>query len=307
MDLSLRLLRAFLVVAEEEHVGRAARRLFVSQPALSQDVRRLERQVGVALFDRGPRGMTLTPAGAAFADAARGALLALDRAADDARRAGGAGNRPRVSLAYTPSLGNDLLPRLLPELERRRPHIEISEREVDTGEAAPAVEAGRSDLALAHCPDPSPRLRATPLADEPLVAAVAADHPLARRDGPAALDELAGLDLLLWPRRTAPAYHDRILEICRAAGLTVTVRPGPRRALTRSYLLAGRDVFALLPRGAAALPVPGLALLPLRDPDAVVPLVLLGRHDEDRPETAEIADALRETVAALLDAGGPTP
>jgi hypothetical protein len=110
------------------------------------------------------------------------------------------------------------------------------------------------------------------------------------------------MDLLLWPRPTAPAYHDHILRICRRAGLSVTVRPGPRRALTRSYLLAQEQVFALLPQGAAALRVPGIALLPLRDEAATVPLVLLSRHDEDRPETALAADALHQTVAPLIAA-----
>lgn len=299
MEASLRLLRAFLVVAEEEHVGRAARRLFISQPALSQDIRRLEREVGADLFVRGSRGMTLTPAGRDFAGAVRRALNTVDLAVTMARRTA-AGDRPLVSLAYTPSLGNHLLPLLLPELERDCPEVAIEEREVDTGEAAAGVEAGLYDLALAHCPDPSPRLTARPLGDEPLVVTIAADHPIARRGGPVALRELAGLDLLLWPREVAPAYFDRILAVCGGGGLEAPVRPGPRRALTRSYVLAQEPAFALLPRGAAALQVPGVEFLPVRDLEATVSLVLLRRRDDARAEVGAVAAALDALAGPLL-------
>lgn len=307
MDLSLRLLRAFLAVAEEGAVGRAAKRLFVSQPALSQDIRRLERLVGVELFVRDSRGMTLTAAGQVFAEGVRQAVTILDRTATMARRTA-AGHRPGVTLAYTPSVGNHLLPLLLPELERRVPDVEIDERQVDTGEAGPAVESGRCDLALAHCPEPSPLLHATVLVHEPLVAAVAADHPLARDAGRAvALSELAGLDLLLWPRDVAPAYHDRILEVCREAGLAAEVRTGPRRALTRSYLLAQADAFALLPTGAAALRIPDVAFLPIQDREATVDLVLLCPRDEIRPEAQAVATAVSDLARRLSDMDAKPP
>jgi len=293
MDVSLRLLRAFLVVVEEGNMSRAARRLFVSQPALSQDIRRLERAVGTELFVRGSRGMTPTPAGRHFADGVRQAINILDRTAAQAARTA-LGLRPAVTIAYTPSVGNDLLPRILPELERRCPDVEIDERQVDTGEARPAVESGRHDLALAHCPDPSTLLRAVHLADERLVVAIASTHELVRRGSPVALRALAGVDLLLWPREVAPAYHDRILSVCRSGGLPVTVRTGPRRALTRSYVLAEENAFALLPRGAAGLQVPGIAFLELTDPEATIELVLLAPRHGARAEVEAVATVLGE-------------
>lgn len=297
MDVSLRLLRAFQAVAREGSVGRAARRMFVSQPALSQDIRRLERMVGAELFVRDSRGMTPTPAGEILADGVGRALAILDRSTALARDVA-AGRRPAVTLAYTPSIGNHLLPLLLPELERCLPQLEIDEREVDTGEAGPAVESGRCDLALAHCPEPSPLLDATVLARDPLVAAVSADHPLAGASaGPVALRDLAGLDLLLWPREVAPAYHDRILDVCRKAGLPGAVRTGPRRALTRSYLLAEADTFALLPNGAATLSVPGVAFLALAEPEATVDLVLLRSRTDTRPGPEAVAAAVRRLVS----------
>jgi LysR family transcriptional regulator, benzoate and cis,cis-muconate-responsive activator of ben and cat genes len=285
MDVSLRLLRAFLVVAEECNIGRAARRLYISQPALSQDVRRLEREVGVDLFVRGNQGVTLTSAGRAFAEATRQATETIDRAVALARD-----TAARVSLAYTPSLGNRLLPALLPALERRCPGIRIDEREVDTGEAGPAVEAGRVDLALAHCPDPSPGLVSSPLVDEPLVAALSSSFA-----APVSLADLTGLDLLIWPRSTAPCYYDRILEVCHAAGLHPEIRTGPRRALTRSYLLA-QGAFALLPEGAATVRIPEVAFVPITEPGASVQLALLSRRDNPRREVAEVMKIIVEEV-----------
>ncbi len=299
MEASPRLLRAFLVVVEEGNLSRAAARLFVSQPALSQDIRRLERLAGAELFTRGSRGMEPTPAGLVLADGVRQALGILDRAAEQARRTAH-GRRPSVTLAYTPSVGNHLIPRLLPELERHCPQVEIDEREVDTGEAGPAVESARSDLALAHCPDDSALLEAAVLADEPLVAALAEDHGPPR---PVALRELGGLELLLWPREVAPAYHDRILEVCRKGGLAVTVRTGPRRALTRSYLLTQGGAFALLPSGAAALRVPGVRFLPITDAAATVPLTLLSPRHGARPEAAAVIAAVRALTPPILSSG----
>ncbi|MEO5876636.1 MAG: LysR substrate-binding domain-containing protein [Streptosporangiaceae bacterium] len=295
MDASLRLLRAFLVVAEEEHVGRAAQRLLISQPSLSQDVRRLERAAGVELFSRSRRGVELTPAGRIFADEVRQALDLIELGADQARRTAAA-ERPRVSLAYTPSLGNRLLRLLLPELERRCPDLEIEERELDTGEVGPAVVSGRFDLGLAHCPARAPGLRQVVLAEEPLVAALGSGHRLARRGEPVAIAELAGLDLLLWPRELAPDYHDHLLRICGQP----SVRTGPRRALTRSYLFAEEGVFALLPAGASAQSVPGVTFLPLEDERATAPLVLLSRAEGILPEVARVQALLVEVVPGLL-------
>ncbi|WP_202637888.1 LysR family transcriptional regulator [Bailinhaonella thermotolerans] len=294
MDVSLRLLRAFLAVAEERHVGRAAQRLFISQPALSQDVRRLERELGVTLFTRSRAGMTPTPAGEEFAAEVRRALEILDRAVAAARA-----EPPTLTLAYTPSIGNRLMPLLLPELERARPGLRVEERELDTGEVGPAVESGRFDLGLAHCPDPSPRLSRHVLADVPLVVALGAAHPLAREDA-VDLRELSGLDLLIWPREVAPAYFDRLLEICRAAGLDPALRTGPRRALTRAYVLASGTAFALLPGGAAHLAVPGVVFLPPRAPGATVTLELLTRRSDPRPEVAAAVTTLRQASRALL-------
>lgn len=298
LDVSLRLLRAFAAVAREGNVGRAAQRLYVSQPSLSQDVRRLERLVGVPLFVRTPRGMELTPSGQALLSGVESGLLAVDRAVAEAGALGGLVRR-RISIAFSPSLGNLLMPALMPILDRLVPDVAVDEREVDTGEVGPGVHEGRFDLGLAHCPDHDPQLSMSLLTHERMCAVVAADHEVARQPY-ARLADLAGLDLLLWPRETAPAYFDHLLAICARSGLSPSVVEGPRRAIIRSYLLAGRTAFCLLPASTAGLRSPGLAFVELVDDHARIPLHSLRRADDTRRDVLAIEEIAKDQCDTII-------
>jgi DNA-binding transcriptional LysR family regulator len=298
LDVSLRLLRAFTAVAREGHVGRAARRLYVSQPALSQDIRRLERLVGVALFVRTPRGMDLTRSGEVLLSGVESALLAVDRGVAEAGVIGGRGKR-QITIAFSPSVGNRLMPALIPILDELVPDVVVDEREVDTGEVGPGVRDGSFDLGLAHCPERDAGLTLTLLAHERMCVVVAADHPVAHRRL-ARVGDLADLDLILWPRDTAPDYYDHLLLTCARAGFTPTVVQGPRRAIIRSYLLAGGTAFCLLPASTAQLRVPGVAFVELVDEYASVPLYTLRRAGDDRHDVVAIEEIARNRSADVL-------
>jgi DNA-binding transcriptional LysR family regulator len=298
MIVSLRLLRAFAVVGVEGNVGRAAAKLYVSQPSLSQDIRRLEREVGTELFIRGPHGVRLTPAGEILHRDVQAALTLLERSVESAR-AVARSERRRVVLAFSPSIGHRLVPLLLPALEHDLPDLAVDEREVDTGEVTPGIRSGRFDIGLAHCATSEPELHATPMGDDPLCVALASDHPAAQRGEPVWLRSLKGLSLLLWPREVAPEYHDHILEVCAHAGLPAPVVPGPRRSLIRSYLLSEGGIFALLPLATSALHVPGVTFLPVLDEQAAVPLVLIRRQSEERPEVLRVAARVLNHAGAL--------
>jgi DNA-binding transcriptional LysR family regulator len=305
MNVSLRLLRAFLVVAGEGNVGRAAAKMFVSQPALSQDIRRLERTVGTELFERGAYGVRLTPAGEELSRDVEAALTLLDRGVERARAAARS-ERRTVVLSFSPSIGHCLIPALLPVLEEKLPSVIVDEREVDTGDVVPGVLAGRFDLGLVHCAPADPRLHATSLGDDPLCVALSALQPLARSGAPVSLRALDGMSILLWPREVAAGYYDHLMEVCAAAGLHPAVVPGPRRTLIRSYVLTEGDVFCLLPSAVAGLNVAGVSFLPLRDPTATVPLTLVRRADDERPEVlateALAAHEILDRAAVSADA-----
>jgi DNA-binding transcriptional LysR family regulator len=295
VNISLRLLRAFVAVGNEGHVGRAAARLYVSQPSLSQDIRRLERIVGTELFLRGPHGVRLTMAGEILHRDVEAALALVTRGVEGAQAAA-TSQRRRVVLSFSPSIGHRLIPALLPMLEEVLPAVAVDEREVDTGEVAPGVLSGRFDLGLAHCAPVATELISTALGHDPLCVVLSSEHPLAQRGTPVELGQLADHSLLLWPRETAAEYYDHMLEVCARSGLHPTVIPGPRRTLIRSYVLEAGDVFCLLPAATSGLNVPGVCFLPVIDPHATVPLVLIRRREEDRAEVLEAEAALAEGV-----------
>lgn len=287
-----------MTVGRERNVRRAANALFVSQPSLSQDIRRLERQVGVPIFVRGPHGMTLTPAGEELFRNVETALALIDRGVEQARRVA-ATAKPCLVIGFSPSLGNRLVPELIPLLEQQLPDVLVDEREVDTGEVGPGVRDGRYDIGFAHCPTPEPGVTTTVLIQEPMCIAVAASHPIACLAS-VRLAQVEDLDLLLWPRETAPDYYDRILAVCRAAGMEPRVAQGARRALLRSYVLSRGQTFCLLPLSTSLLQVPGVRFVPVEDTEASLPLVALKREDDRRDEVTRVETAARQLSASLL-------
>lgn len=298
MNLSLRLLRAFVAVGHEGNVGRAAAKLFVSQPSLSQDIRRLEREVGVTLFDRGPKGLTLTEAGEAFLRSVEGALSLLERGRANAVELA-AGGRSTIRIAYSPSLANEFMPALLPVLAASMPAVDVEESELDTGEVATAVASGRFDVGFAHCPSPDPRLTIDHLVDEPLCVALAKGHGLARRRS-IALTDLEDSALLIWPRDSAPDYYDAILGICARAGLRLRDVKQSRRITPRTYLLDDNRTFSLLPRSAASIGRPEVAFLDIEGRPWTVPLMCLRRSDDPRVELSTLETIARATSRRLL-------
>jgi DNA-binding transcriptional LysR family regulator len=197
MSSFLLLLRVFLAVCKEWNLGRTAAALYVSQPSLSHDIRRLEREIDIQLFVRGPHGSPSPPPERSSAGCRR-------RDSPPRARNLGSANEPLVTLGFTPSLGQELMPSLLPILERRLPNILVEEREADTGAVAPGVRSGVFDLGLVHCQGVEDGIAATTLRQDELCVALAADHPLSGRGEAMGLQELGDLPLMISPREVAP-------------------------------------------------------------------------------------------------------
>ncbi|MEV0147820.1 MULTISPECIES: LysR family transcriptional regulator [unclassified Nonomuraea] len=215
-ELALHQLHAFAVLAEELHFGRAAERLGIAQPPLSQQIRRLERRVGHALFDRGPGGVTLTPAGHELLPSARRALGEIAGGLDAARRAG-RGETGRLRIGFAASLALTVLPRILRAYRDGHPGVEVEIREMTTAPQVAALRDGSLDVGLLREPPEADGLVAEPILSEGFVAVLPSGHPLAaRRAVPVAA--LADEPFVLLPREAAPTVHDRITGLCRAAG-----------------------------------------------------------------------------------------
>lgn len=220
--MELRQLRCFVAVAEELHFGRAAERLLLGQPAVSQQVRRLERELRVELFDRSPRYVRLTPAGERFLGAARDVL-----AAEAAARAVAADLAAPATLRLGTVTGlGERLDLILDTYQRRAPEVRVELRDAPVRERLARVADGRLDAAFVRgaIAEDSPELRFLPVWQDELVLALPGRHPLADQSE-VDLAELADLPLRLTERRNHPALVDLVMDACARAGFEPTLGP----------------------------------------------------------------------------------
>jgi DNA-binding transcriptional LysR family regulator len=237
MAIELRLLRYFAVVAEELHVGNAAARLFISQPALSQQIRALEEQVGLPLFVRHPRGMELTEAGEVLLAEARevlGGSERLEATVDELRR----GRVAALRIGLPPGLPPALLPSLLAPLREREPEARIEVRELTTPEQLAALHDGSLDLGLVREPVDDDRLARRTLLVEPLGVSLPAAHPLAGRES-LTLRELADELFVCFPRPWAPALHDVLVRELREQRIEARFQDSAHLSTTVGMVAAG--------------------------------------------------------------------
>jgi DNA-binding transcriptional LysR family regulator len=236
------LLRYFLAVAGELHFGRAAARLYISQPSLSNQIHKLERSLGTPLFVRTSRKVELTAAGRALVEEAPPALAALERAAERARLAC-AGVAATVRLGYAPMASFETLGALLAAVERDHPNMTVVASELFSAEIPGRVLADELDIGLALLPEPMRGVRSEGLRVEPLAAVLSRRHRLANASS-IPLADLEHETLLLFPRELAPAYYDRIIGACERAGFQPRVnafRDPPVHAML-ARLLGGREI-----------------------------------------------------------------
>jgi DNA-binding transcriptional LysR family regulator len=239
---SIESIRRFLVVAKELHFGRAAARLYISQPSLSNQIHKLERTLGTDLFVRTSRQVELTPAGRALLEEAPLALAALGRAAERARLAG-AGVSGTVRLGYSPMAGYETLGAILAAVERDSPNLTVIATEAFSAEIPARLLAGELDVGLALFPEPAKGIRGEPLRNEPHALLLSEHHRLATMN-PIPLSSLKDETLLLFPRELAPRYYDQIIAACERSGFQPQVKtfanPPPQAMVAR--LRATREV-----------------------------------------------------------------
>ncbi|WP_308402244.1 LysR substrate-binding domain-containing protein [Streptomyces telluris] len=283
--MELRQLRYFVTVAEELHFGRAAERLMIGQPAVSQQIRRLERELKIELFDRTPRLVRLTVAGQAFLPAARAVL-----AAEDSARAVAAeltsGSRGIFRLGTITGLG-ERLDRVLEAFGEHAPDIRVELAALPVRERLARLADGRLDAVFvrggapvidsASAQDGDEQQRRLLWEDE-LVAAVPARHPLAEQPT-ISLAELAALPLRLTQRRHHPALVDLVLDGCRKAGFEPT--PGPVFGSLQDTLAAigsGTPMWTVVYAGnAQMMRMPRVAFVPFSDSGLRLPVELVVR------------------------------
>ena len=302
--MELRHLRYFVAVAEELHFGRAAARLHIAQPPLSRQIRDLEREVGAPLFVRVPRGVELTPAGAAFLPEARLTLAQAERARRTAQRAArGEIGRLRVGFVEA-AIHSGVLPDVLGFFRMHLPDIGLSLFEMDSVQQAEALREGRIDLGILHSPPPDADrwLRAEPVYTDPLIAAVPQAHRLAGRRR-LALGDLAAEPFVFFPRPVAPALYDDIIARCRSAGFSPRVVQEAAGWHTLAGLVGAGVGATFVPRSLAEFQQPEVAYRPVRDLAVDMGMQAVWKRGEQSPVRERFVTALRAVARARARAG----
>jgi DNA-binding transcriptional LysR family regulator len=280
MDVELRHLRYFVAVAEELSFTRAAARLHIAQPPLSTQIRRLEEELGVALFDRSRRQIALTEAGELLLGEAR-RLLAQTELALAATRRAGTGESGRLTIGFVPSASTSSLPEHLRAFRVRHPGVELFLRELPPDELVAQLHAGALDVSFLYRPTPDERLRFRVVAREPLVAALPAEHRLAGGRAPLRMAQLRAEPFVLPARHHMPGLHARVLEACAAAGFEPdAVQKDVWLMQTILGLVAAGLGVALVPASVRHLNRTGVAFRRLRDAGAPIELGALWRAEE---------------------------
>ncbi|MEV4239916.1 LysR family transcriptional regulator [Nocardia sp. NPDC050408] len=291
--MELRQLRYFVTVAEELHFGRAAERLHIAQPAVSQQVRRLEQELKVQLLDRSPRRVRLTEAGQRFLPAARRVLIAADQAR--AVVADLAGSRAEVFRLGTVTGLGTRLDAILDAFAERLPRVRIELVTLPVRERLAQVADGQLDAAFVRAPaaEETPALEYLRAWDDPLVAALPARHPLAAQET-VRLSDLAPVPLRMTERRNHPALVDLVLMSCQRAGFEPV--PAPTATTLQDNLAAIGTAAAMwtviYAANAGQVHNPRVAFRPFADGGLSLPIAVALRAGTDSPSSALLRDLL---------------
>ncbi|SPS01487.1 conserved hypothetical protein [Cupriavidus taiwanensis] len=292
MNIELRHLRYFLAVAEHGSVTRAAGHLGIQQPPLSQQLRSLEAELGVALFERQPRGVALTPAGIALREDAADLFGRLEQMRARMQRLA-RGDEGALAIGFTSSAAaHRLTPEVLRECRRRFPRVALSLTECNAAEVTERLAQGTLSAALLRAPVQRPEgLRFDLLLEEDMVIALPLDHPLLRKRqaagvapaAPVSLRELADDAFILVRRPGAPGMYHDLLRACEALGFTPRVGAEVERMLTNLNLVAAGAGVSVVPASMAGLNRHGVAYCPMQEADRLrAPLTLGYREDAAR-------------------------
>jgi len=292
--MEFRHLRYFLVLAEELHFGRAAKRLSISQPPLSLNIQQLEASVGARLFERDSRGVRLTAAGRAFRESAT-ALLAQAEAARLLAREIEAGAVGRLRVGFVGSMLYRGLPQRLQEFQARYPGIHVALTELNSQEQIDALLHGELDAGFVHTNRVPDELAATLAHTEPFVCCMPADHPLTAR-AELALADLRGEPFVLFSRKASPDYYSRIFDMCAAQGFYPRIQHEVRHWLSVVSLVSQGMGVAVVPAAMARSGMAGAAFRPLADSTVPSEVYCVWKTMPDHPAR----DHFVQTVKAAL-------
>jgi DNA-binding transcriptional LysR family regulator len=297
MAVELRHLRYFIAVAEEGHITRAAERLGMQQPPLSQQIRALERELDVQLFRRKPRGVELTDAGRAYLNSARAILGQLAHAAETTRRAG-RGEEGRISVAFTSSIAfHPLVPRAIREFRETFPLVAVTLAEGTRTDLLERIESDRVDAALIWYTANLEGLVSHPLLEEPFVVALPEGHAFARSPARSILqlkrlsNETFVVNSRGGPRSVMP---NSVLAACHAAGFSPRIGQEAPHVISTLPLVAAGIGIAIVPASLQHMNIRGVVYRRLAGNTPLkVPLNLASRRGDTSAVVRQFVSLVR--------------
>ncbi|PQK93456.1 LysR family transcriptional regulator [Pantoea ananatis] len=258
----LRHMWLFLAVAEEKHFGRAAKRLGMTQPPLTQQIQVLESSLKIQLFDRSRKGIQLTPAGQAILPAVKKFAEQVERL-DMAIREAVAGHTGILTVGAISTAMLDVLPAYLEKMKKAVPELTISVKEIDSSEAIPLLQSGDIDLAFARLAgELGSDIESLPLASDNLVVALPYDHHLAGKNS-VSLDALCDEEWVMFARRLSPVFFDSITAACHAQGFSPRIIHEVRSVASQIAFVSCGQGIALVPSSLERLSPANVVILPL--------------------------------------------
>ena len=264
MYLQVEELHSFVVLADELHFGRASKRLFVSQPALSKQIRRLEEKVGGALFTRTRRKVEITEAGRVLL-AGADKVLREDEAALSLAREAVLGRAGTLRIGFGIASVSEILPRTILRFRKTYSQVELKMRDMSTPAQIAALVEGNIDIGIVRLPIAHTELDSLPLFHEQLVVATSGSLSYNSRQGLAAL---RNQPFVFFPRATSATLHDHVLGLCRWAGFSPTVVQEASELFTILNLVRAGLGVSLVPSAAKRMGVPGVRFHDLGVPEA---------------------------------------
>jgi LysR family hydrogen peroxide-inducible transcriptional activator len=302
--LNLRDLKYLVALADHAHFGRAAAACFVSQPTLSTQVMKLEDELGVALVERAPRKVMLTPVGREVADRARRIVAEVEQMREVARRSQDP-EAGTVRLGLFPTLGPYLLPHVVPRIRKRFPRLKLLLIEEKSSGIIAGLRSGRLDAGLLALPVHDEQLHAEFLFEEPFLLAVPEAHPLANRES-LSLEELSREQLLLL--EDGHCLRDQALDVCALTGASEMTGFQATSLETLRQMVAANVGVTLLPTLAVKPPVArshDIHLLGFRDSQPSRKIAMLWRKSSAMHDfLLQLAQVFRDLPAELFT---PTP
>ncbi len=289
--MELRHLRYFVTLAEELHFGRAAERLHIAQPPLSQQIRQLETELGFQLFHRTKRTVQLTQSGQVFLASVQGIFRQLEQAIQVGRQTS-RGEMGQLVIGFVSSAAYNVLPTILRTFRTRVPGVSLELHELTTNEQSQWLREGRIDVGFLRPPVEEDLFNFEIIFEEALVVALPEAHGLANQSS-VSLRSLSNDPFILFPRTLAPGLFDQIISLCQQADFSPIVAQQAIQMQTIVSLVAAEMGVAIVPQSLQHLQRTGVVYKPIQQSTTLVAIAMIWRQNDTSPTVQRFLEVAR--------------